>query len=106
MNAFVRVLTYEAGRGGIGLDVLLSVALNHIPQSPHVARVKDVEGLVRVEFAVLDVRTEQVVVRTGVPLTKKERDNSADSGVLSGRMKSLWWCFKVAPCIASKTITL
>jgi len=51
----------------------VSVALNLIPQSPHVARVKDVEQLVRMELAVLHVRTKQVVVRAGVPLTRNER---------------------------------
>lgn len=63
-----RALTYEAGWGGIGLDVLLSVALNQVPQPPHVARVEDVEGLGRVGFAALHVGAEQVVVRIGVPL--------------------------------------
>lgn len=57
------------------MDVLLCVALNHVPELPHIARVKDVEGLVRMQLAVLHVRTEQVVVRTSVPLT---RDNTAD----------------------------
>lgn len=61
-------LTYEARRGRIGLDVLLSVALDHIPEPPHVAGVKDVEGLVRMGPPVLHVRAEQVVVGTGVPL--------------------------------------
>lgn len=69
---YVCVLTYEAGRGRIGLDILLSVALNHIPEFPHIAGVKDVEGLARMELAVLRVRTEQVVVGTGIPLRKKE----------------------------------
>lgn len=64
----VHALTYEARRGRIGLDILLSVALDHVPQSPHVAGVEDVEGLVGVDLAVLHVRTEQVVVGTGVPL--------------------------------------
>lgn len=68
---YVFVLTYEARRGRIGLDILLSVALNHIPESPHIAGVKDVEGLSRMELAVLHVRTEQVVVGTGIPLTKR-----------------------------------
>lgn len=57
------------------MDVLFCVALNHVPELPHIARVKDVEGLVRMQLAVLHVRTEQVVVRTSVPLT---RDNTAD----------------------------
>lgn len=53
------------------MDVLLSVALNHVPELPHIAGVKDVEGLVRMDFAVLHIRTKQVVIRTGIPLTKK-----------------------------------
>lgn len=67
----IRVLTYEARWGRIRLDILPSVALNHVPESPHVAGVKDVEGLVRMDLAVLHVRTEQVVVRTGIPLKVK-----------------------------------
>lgn len=67
----VCVRTYEARWGRIGLDVLLSVALNQIPESPHIAGVKDVEELVRMDFAVLHVWSEQVVVRTGVPLRNK-----------------------------------
>ena len=70
----VYALTYEARGGRIGLDILLSVALYHIPESPHIARVKDVEGLAGMELAVLRVRTKQVVVRTGIPLMKKEID--------------------------------
>lgn len=66
-------LTYEARGGRIGLDVLLSVALNHIPESPHVAGVQDVEELVGMGPAVLHVRPEQVVVGTAVPLRKRER---------------------------------
>lgn len=65
------VPTYEARGGRIGLDILLSVALNHVPEPPHVAGVKDVEGLVRMDLAMLHVRTEQVVVRTGIPLKEK-----------------------------------
>lgn len=34
---------------------------------------KDVEGLVRMDLPVLHVRTEQVVVRTGIPLKVKHR---------------------------------
>lgn len=69
-------LTYEARGGRIGLDVLLSVALNHIPESPHVAGVQDVKELVRVGPAVLHIRPEKVVVGTGVPLGERERDTS------------------------------
>lgn len=54
------------------MDVLLSVALNHVPQLPHVARVKDVERLVRMELPVLDVRAKQVVIWTGIPLMRQE----------------------------------
>lgn len=67
---YVCILTYEARRGRIGLDVLLSVALDHIPQSPHIAGVEDVERLARVELAVVHVRTEEVVVGTGIPLRR------------------------------------
>lgn len=69
---YVSVLTYEARRRRIGLDILLSVALNHIPESPHIAGVKDIEGLARMALAVLHIRTKQVVVWTGIPLMKKE----------------------------------
>ena len=34
---------------------------------------KDIEGLVRVELAVLNVWAEEVVVRAGIPLMKKDR---------------------------------
>lgn len=71
MCARVCVLTYEARRGRIGLDVLLSVALNQIPKFPHVAGVKDIEGLVRVDLPVIYIRPEQVVVWTGEPLTRE-----------------------------------
>ena len=77
---YVCALTYEAGRGRVGLDVLLSVALNHIPQLPHVAGVQDVEGLVGVELTALCVRPEQVVVRTGIPL-KKKKERGTDASV-------------------------
>lgn len=67
------VLTDEARRGRVGLDILLSVALDHIPESPHIARVKDVEGLAGMELAVLNVRAKQVVFRTVIPLMKKKK---------------------------------
>lgn len=76
-------LTYEARGGRIGLDVLLSVALNHIPESPHVAGVQDVEELVGMGPAVLHVRPEQVVVGTAVPLRKREREHTSISFRLS-----------------------
>lgn len=47
--------------------------MNHIPESPHIAGVKDVEGLAGMVLAVLHIRTKQVVVGTGIPLKKKER---------------------------------
>lgn len=62
------LLTHEAGRGRVGLDVLQSVALNHVPHAPHVAGVEDVEELARVRSAALGVLAEQVVVGAGVPL--------------------------------------
>lgn len=74
-----QTLTYEARGGRIGLDVLLSVALNHIPESPHVAGVQDVEELVGMGPAVLHVRPEQVVVGTVVPLRKREREREHTS---------------------------
>lgn len=71
-NVKTHALTYEARWGRIGLDVLLSVALDHIPEPPHVAGVKDVEGLVGMGPSVLHVRPEQVVVGTGVPLRESK----------------------------------
>lgn len=68
----VCVFTYEARGGRIGLDRLLSVALNHIPELPHVTGVKDVEGLGRVEFPALHIGTKQIIIRTSKPLRKKE----------------------------------
>lgn len=70
----LRLFTYESRGGRVGLDGLLGVALDHVPELPHVAGVKDVEGLVRVQPAALRVRTEQVIVRTGIPLRKRERE--------------------------------
>lgn len=78
----MRVFTYEARRWRIRLYVLLSVALNHVPELPHVAGVEDVERLARMVHAVLHVGTEQVVVGAGVPLWGTRRHLS------SGHMES------------------
>lgn len=101
-------LTYEARRWGIGLDVLLGVALNHIPKTPHVTGVEDVEGLAGMEFTVLHIRAKQVVVWAGVPLRRREGtldfyfltwNDSVSPNItivdLSGKIKPTnWMCFQ------------
>ena len=67
----ISVFTYEARRGRIGLDALLRVALDHIPQSPHVAGVEDVEGLLGLLPPALHIGPKEVVVRAGVPLRRQ-----------------------------------
>lgn len=54
--------TYEARGGGVGLDGLLGVSLDHVPQLPDELGVEDVEGLCRVEESVLNVGGEEVIV--------------------------------------------
>lgn len=89
----VCTLTYKARGGRIRLDVLLSVALNHIPESPHVAGVQDVEELVWMGPAVLHVRPEQVVVGTGVPLREREREQKRKSQRARESIHSFQSCF-------------
>lgn len=92
MYACACVLTREARRGRIGLDILLSVALNHVPECPHVAGVKNVKGLVWIELAVLLVWTKKVEVWTVIPLMKKERQTTKSNPLmktLSGLLLTL-----------------
>lgn len=65
-------LADEAGGGRVGLDVLLGVSLNEVPQLPEEGGVEDVEGLGGAAPPALRVGAEQVVVRAPVPLQRGE----------------------------------
>ena len=60
--------TNEAGGGRVGLDVLLGVGLDHVPQAPEVGGVEDVEALVRPLPPPPHVGCEEVKVRVLIPL--------------------------------------
>lgn len=73
----IHSLTYKPRGGWVGLNGLLGVALDHVPEMPQIFGVEDVEGLGGVELPVLHVRTEQVIVWTGIPLSERERRGRA-----------------------------
>lgn len=70
----IHSLTYKPRGGWVGLNGLLGVALDHVPEMPQIFGVEDVEGLGGVELPVLHVRTEQVIVWTGIPLFESTRE--------------------------------
>lgn len=95
------VLTCEAGWGRVGLDVRLSIALNHIPEAPNISGMEDVEGLVGMQLAVFHVWAKQVVVWTGVPLTKKgvgcfRSKGTHSNAVQKSTIMNVWRIFSTA----------
>lgn len=95
------VLTCEAGWGRVGLDVRLSIALNHIPEAPNISGMEDVEGLVGMQLAVFHVWAKQVVVWTGVPLTKKgggcfRPKGTHSNAVQKSTIMNVWRIFSTA----------
>ena len=83
--------TDEAGGGRVGLDVLLGVGLDHVPQAPQVGGVEDVEGLVRPVLPPPHVRREEVEVRVLIPLEgdgegERERGREMGEGKRGGEM--------------------
>lgn len=75
------ILTNEAGRRWVGLNLLFCVLLDDVPKLPYKLRMKNVEWLTRVFLTMLNVWSEQVVIWLLVPLRGKQtKQTKSQSG--------------------------
>lgn len=69
------VVTCEAGRGRVRLDLVLGVVLDQLPQTPDESWMEDVKRLLGSETAMSDVGGEQIEVRLLEPLRRKTSEH-------------------------------